>query len=372
MAEQEAATAATAMEGRRGLPSLLASSSVEANEDFSREHIASSVTQLIGWTPLIELKRIVEKEELDVRLVGKMIEDAEEKGLITPGVTTLVEPTSGNLGIALAYIAALKGPEIGFEGIFDRVNEIKASIPNAYFLDQLSNPANPEAHFLMTGPEIWKDTAGKVDIFVAGSGTGGTISGTGKYLKTKNPAVKVIYVEPAESPLISGDSLLLASTIRIFKEKQDQKKHEAVAANIGTPCSGHESSRRLTLYDTVGMNVFAMCAWTPNAGCGSPGKHNIQGIGPPIIPTTLDKSIIDEVITVTTEEAMSHARRLAKEEGLLVGISSGAALAACLKVARRRENKGKMIVTIFPSGGERYLSTDLFAQVREECMDMSP
>ncbi|KAK1286659.1 Cysteine synthase [Acorus calamus] len=319
------------------------------------EHIASSVTQLIGWTPLIELKRIVEKEELDVRLVGKlesyqplssvkdrsalrMIEDAEEKGLITPGITTLVEPTSGNFGIALAYIAALKGykfialmpstyslerriilkylgaelelfdPMVGFEGIFDRVNEIKASIPNAYFLDQFSNPANPEAHFLMTGPEIWKDTAGKVDIFVAGSGSGGTISGTGKYLKTKNPAVKVICVEPAESPLISG---------------------------------------------------------------GSPGKHNIQGIGPPIIPNNLDKSVIDEVITITTEEAMSHARRLAKEEGLLVGISSGAALAACLKVARRAENEGKMIVTILPSGGERYLSTDLFAQLREECMDMS-
>ncbi|KAK1264941.1 Cysteine synthase [Acorus gramineus] len=257
-----------AMEGRRGLPSLLASSSVEANEDFSREHIASSVTQLIGWTPLIELKRIVEKEELDVRLVGKMIEDAEEKGLITPGVTTLVEPTSGNLGIALAYIAALKDPMVGYEGIFDRVNEIKASIPNAYFLDQTSNPANPEAHFLMTGPEIWKDTAGKVDIFVCCSGTGGTISGTGKYLKTKNPAVKVICVEPAESPLISG---------------------------------------------------------------GSPGKHDIQGIGPPMIPINLDKSVIDEVITITTEEAMSHARRLAKEEGLLIGISSGAALAACLK-----------------------------------------
>ncbi|KAK1286664.1 Cysteine synthase [Acorus calamus] len=323
MAEQ---AAATAMEGRRGLPSLLASSSVEAHEDFSREHIASR------WTPLIELKRIVEKEELDVRLVGKMIEDAEEKGLITPGVTTLVEPTSGNLGIALAYIAALKGPEIGFEGIFDRVKEIKASIPNAYFLDQLSNPANPEAHFLMTGPEIWKDTAGKVDIFVAGSGTGGTISGTGKYLKTKNPAVKVIYVEPAESPLISGDSLLLASTIRIFKEKQDQKKHEAVR----------------------GPQILAHHAQAMSPVGGSPGKHNIQGIGPPIIPTTLDKSVIDEVITVTTEEAMSHARRLAKEEGLLVGISSGAALAACLKVARRRENKGKMIVTIFPSGGERW------------------
>ncbi|KAK1286666.1 hypothetical protein QJS10_CPB20g00463 [Acorus calamus] len=225
-----------------------------------------------------------------------MIEDAEEKGLITPGITTLVEPTGGNFGIALAYIVALKG----YKSI--------ALMPPAYSLERRIILKYLGAELELFGPEIWKDTAGKVDIFVAGSGTGGTISGTGKYLKTKNPAVKVICVEPAESPHISG---------------------------------------------------------------GSPGNHNIQGIGPPIIPNNLDKSVIDEVITVTTEEAMSHARRLAKEEGLLVGISSGAALAACLKVSKRTENKGKMIVTIFPSGGERYLSTDLFAQVREECMDMS-
>lgn len=275
-----------------------------------------------------------------------MIEDAEEKGLITPDVTTLVEPTSGNLGISLAYIALKRGykfialmqasfplekrillrylgaeegnvddkkesqlteyPALGFQGQLERVKQLKANNPNVHVLDQFGNPANPEAHFLSTGPEIWKDTAGGVDILVCGSGSGGTVSGAGKYLKMKNPAVKVICVEPAESPVISG---------------------------------------------------------------GKPGRHNIQGIAPGFVPKNLDMSYIDEVITVTTEEAMVHARRLAREEGLLVGISSGANLAACLKVARRTENKGKMIVTMLPSGGERYLSTELFDEVREECIN---
>ncbi|XP_066378956.1 cysteine synthase, chloroplastic/chromoplastic-like isoform X2 [Miscanthus floridulus] len=255
--------------GRRGIPSLLklSSSSIDGGGG-EQEHIASDITQLIGWTPLIELKRITSKAGIDARIVGKieayqplcsikdrsalrMIEDAEERGLISPGVTTLVEPTSG--------------------------------------------------------PEIWKDTAGKVDIFVAGSGTGGTVSGVGKYLKMQNPGVKIICVEPAESPVISG---------------------------------------------------------------GVPGKHKIQGVGPGFIPEVLDTSVIDETVTVTTEEAMVNARRLAKEEGLLVGISSGANLAACLKVASREENRGKMIVTVFPSGGERYMNSDLFADVREECIAM--
>ncbi|WOK96993.1 cysteine synthase [Canna indica] len=340
------------MAARRGLPSLMSSS--QAEED-GKENIVSDITQLIGWTPLIELKRIAEKEGINARLIGKMesyqplssvkdrsalrmIEDAEEKGLITPGVTTLVEPTSGNLGIGLAYIGLRKGykfiaimpahysvdkrvllrylgaelsltdPKFGFQGLLDRIEELKQKIPNVYVLDQFSNEANPEAHFIGTGPEIWKDTAGKVDIFVSGPGSGGTISGVGKYLKLKNPDVKVICVEPKESAVISG---------------------------------------------------------------GKPGMHNIQGIGAGFVPKNLDTSCIDEIITVPTNDAMILARRLAAEEGLLVGISSGANLAACLQVAKREENEGKMIVTIFPSGGERYMSTELFDSVREECINMT-
>ncbi|KAF7045748.1 hypothetical protein CFC21_054827 [Triticum aestivum] len=292
--------------GRRGVPSLLADGGTG-----QEEHIASDVTQLIGWTPLIELKRISGKEGVGARIVGKieayqplcsvkdrsalrMIEDAEEKGLISPGVTTLVEPTSD--------------PTLGFPGLVDKVEQLKKELPNVHVLDQFANPANPDAHIRWTGPEIWKDTAGKVDIFVAGSGSGGTVSGVGKYLKMQNPNVKIICVEPAESPVISG---------------------------------------------------------------GEPGKHKIQGIGPGFLPEILDTSIIDETVTVTTEDAMTNARRLAMEEGLLVGISSGANLAACLKVAAREENKGKMIVTMFPSGGERYMNSDLFAAVREECIAMT-
>ncbi|OAY83965.1 Bifunctional L-3-cyanoalanine synthase/cysteine synthase D1, partial [Ananas comosus] len=347
------------MEGLRGIPSLLGS----RGED-GEEHIASNITeslkwrklnhtcyliQLIGWTPLIELKRIANKDGINARVIGKfesyqplssvkdrsalrMIEDAEEKGLISPGVTTLVESTSGNLGIGLMYIALQKGykfiavtfaklsldkqillkylgaevsltdPALGFKGIFDRIEELKKEIPNVHVLNQFTNPANPEAHFRWTGPEIWHDTAGKVDIFVAGVGSGGTLSGAGKYLKMKNPDIKIICVEPAESAVISG---------------------------------------------------------------GEPGSHKIQGIGAGFIPENVDTSCIDEVVAVTSDEAMANARRLATEEGLLVGISSGANVAACLKVAAREENKGKMIVTMFPSGGERYVNSELFAQVRE-------
>ncbi|KAJ6832403.1 bifunctional cystathionine gamma-lyase/cysteine synthase-like [Iris pallida] len=340
---------------RKGLCSLFSTSHANDDEEELKEHIVSDITQLVGWTPLIELKRIVEKDGVDARLVGKiesyqplssvkdrsalrMIEDAEQKGLIKPGITTLVEPTSGNLGIGLAYIAARKGyrfiavmpatcsidkrmlllylgaevlitdMKLGIQGVFDKVEELKKNGPDVHVLDQFSNPANPEAHFFGTGPEIWKDTAGKVDILVCGAGSGGTVSGAGKYLKMKNPNLKVVCVEPAESAVLSG---------------------------------------------------------------GEPGPHNIQGIGPGIVPKNLDRSYVDEVITVTTKEAMTYARRIAREEGLLVGISSGANLAACIKVARRVENKGKLIVTVFPSGGERYLSTELFDDVREECMNMS-
>ncbi|XP_010915296.1 cysteine synthase, chloroplastic/chromoplastic isoform X4 [Elaeis guineensis] len=310
---------------RRGLPSLIISSSSSRGQDDGKERIASGITELVGWTPLLELKQIMRKDGIDVRLVGKiesyqplcsikdrsalrMIEDAEEKGLITPGITTLVEPTSGNLGIGLAYIAVQKDPKLGFQGASDRVEQLKENIPNVYVLDQLTNAANPEAHYTGTGPEIWTDTAGKVDVFVCGSGSGGTLTGVGRYLKMKKPSVKIICVEPAENAVISG---------------------------------------------------------------GNPGSHNIQGIGPGFIPQNLDTAYIDEVIAVPTAEAMTHARRLAREEGLLVGISSGANLAACLKVASREENRGKMIVTMFASGGERYMSTELFDSVREECINMT-
>lgn len=338
------------MEQRRGLSSL-----ISPHEEEGRENIAADIIQLVGWTPLIELKSIVEKDRLHIRLVAKlesyqplcsvkdrgalkMIEDAEEKKLITPGITTLVGPTSGNLGISLAFIAIRKGymftaimpanyslerrmllrhlgaqviltdPKRGIKGLFDTADQLKEKDPNLFVLDQTTNPANPEAHFLSTGPEIWKDTAGKVDIFVCGSGSGGTITGAAKFLKMKNPAIKVICVEPAESAVISG---------------------------------------------------------------GKPGPHGIQGLGPGFVPEILDISLIDEIITVTTADAMDHARRLALEEGLVMGISSGAALVACLKIAKREENHGKMIATIFPSAGERYLSTELFADIREECINMT-
>ncbi|CAD6336536.1 unnamed protein product [Miscanthus lutarioriparius] len=280
---------AMAAEGdaRKGVPSLLSSQPGE-------ECIASNITQLIGWTPLVEMNNIGKREGIEAR----MIEDAEKRGLISPGVTTLIEPTSGNLGIGLVFIAVQKGyrfiavmpakysldkqmllrflgaevvltdPAVGYDGMVDKVEKLLKTIPNSYFLNQATNPANPEAHFKWTGPEIWKDTAGKVDVFVASVGSGGTLTGVGRYLKMKNPSVNIVCVEPAESAVISG---------------------------------------------------------------GAPGKHQIQGTAPGFIPEVLDTSIIDEVVTVTTEEAMVMARRLAKE-GLLVGISSGANVAACLKV----------------------------------------
>ncbi|XP_037446945.1 cysteine synthase-like [Triticum dicoccoides] len=334
-------------EGRKGIPSLLSSQG---------ECIATNITQLIGWTPLIELRNITEKDGIGARLIGKiepyqplssvkdrsalrLIEDAEEKGLITPGITTLLGVMSGNLGIGVAFIAAQKGYKFialmpaklsldkqilmrflgvevvlvdavqhGFKALLDRVEQMKKDVEDVYVLDQFTNPANPDAHFRWTGPEIWKDTAGKVDIFIAASGSGGTITGVGRYLKTKNPFVKLICVEPAESPVISG---------------------------------------------------------------GEPAFHNILGIGPGFVPEILDRSQIDEIVTVTTQEAMDMARRLAREEGLLVGISSGANAAACLKVASREENRGKMIVTMFSSGAERYLNSELFAQVKEECVNIN-
>lgn len=307
--------------------------------------VYKAISDLIGNTPLVELTHIEEKEGLDAsvvakveffnpagsvkdRIAKKMIEDAEKKGLIKPGAT-LIEPTSGNTGIGIASVAAAKGykaimtmPETmsverrnllkaygakvvltdgkaGMKGAIAKAQELAAATPNSFILSQFENPSNPQAHYESTGPEIWKDTEGKVDIFVAGVGTGGTVSGTGKYLKDQNPNVKVVAVEPATSPVLS---------------------------------QGHA------------------------------GPHGIQGIGAGFVPNTLDTSVYDEVFTVTNEQAYETGRLIAHNEGMLVGISSGAATYAAIQIAKRPENKGKTIVVLLPDTGERYLSTPMFAE----------
>lgn len=307
--------------------------------------VYKAISDLIGNTPLVELTHIEEKESLDSRVVAKveffnpagsvkdriakkMIEDAEKKGVIKPGAT-LIEPTSGNTGIGIASVAAAKGykaimtmPETmsverrnllkaygakvvltdgktGMKGAIAKAKELAATIPNSFIPSQFENPSNPQAHYESTGPEIWKDTEGKVDIFVAGVGTGGTVSGTGKYLKDQNPNVKVIAVEPATSPVLSQ---------------------------------------------------------------GYAGPHGIQGIGAGFVPNTLDTSVYDEVFTVTNEQAYETGRLIAHNEGMLVGISSGAATYAAIQIAKRPENKGKTIVVLLPDTGERYLSTPMFAE----------
>ena len=306
--------------------------------------IANNITELVGKTPLVRLNRIPQAEgcvgQIVMKLEGmnpaasvkdriavNMIEVAEQEGKIEPGKTVLVEPTSGNTGIGLAMVAAAKGYQLiltmpdtmskerramlaaygarleltagieGMGGAIARAREIVASLPDAYMLQQFKNPANPAIHRKTTAKEIWEDTDGQVDYIVAGVGTGGTITGVAEELKKLKPELKAIAVEPADSPVISG---------------------------------------------------------------GKPGPHKIQGIGAGFIPEVFNAMLIDEVITVTNSEAIAYGRRIAKEEGLLSGISTGAALCAAVKLARRPENKDKIIVTIQPSFGERYLSTVLF------------
>ena len=308
--------------------------------------IYENATELIGHTPLMKVSNYAKDQGIeDATLLVKvelfnpagsvkdrvalaMIEDAEKKGKLRPGAT-IIEPTSGNTGIGLASVAAAKGyrtvltlPETmsverrnllkaygaelvltegakGMKGAIAKAEELQKEIPNSIILGQFDNPANPAAHAATTGPEIWEDTDGKVDIFVAGVGTGGTVTGIGTFLKSKNPEIKVVAVEPADSPVLSG---------------------------------------------------------------GKPGPHKLQGIGAGFVPSILNTEIYDEVFTVTTEEAFSSGRLIAHKEGILVGITSGAALYAAAQIAKRPENKGKTIVALLPDSGDRYLSTPMFTE----------
>lgn len=307
--------------------------------------IYTTADQLIGHTPLLELSNIEKEQNLSARVLAKleyfnpagsvkdrvakaMLDDAEARGILKEG-STIIEPTSGNTGIGLASVAAARGyrlvivmPETmsverrqlmkaygaelvlsegakGMKGAIEKAQEIKESTPNSFIAGQFENPANPKAHFQTTGPEIWDDTDGKVDIFVAGIGTGGTVSGVGQFLKSKNPNVKIVGVEPKDSPVLTT---------------------------------------------------------------GVAGPHKIQGIGAGFIPDVLDTKVYDEVITVTTDDAFEVGRLIGKKEGVLVGISSGAATWAALELAKKPENKGKTIVVLLPDTGDRYLSTALFQE----------
>lgn len=308
------------------------------------EKIAKRLTDLVGNTPLLELSNYNKSNGLKARVIAKiesfnpagsvkdrialaMIEDAEVKGVLQPG-TTIIEPTSGNTGVGLAFVATVKGYKLiltmpdtmsverrnllkalgaelvltpgadGMKGAITKAEELKAATPGAIILQQFENPANPAIHLRTTGLEIWRDTEGKVDIFVAGVGTGGTVSGVGEALKMRDPSVKIVAVEPADSPVLSG---------------------------------------------------------------GKPGPHKIQGIGAGFVPKTYNATVVDEIIQVQNDDAIRISRELAKKEGLLVGISSGAAVYAATELAKRPENAGKMIVVLLPDTGERYLSTILYA-----------
>lgn len=305
--------------------------------------VYEKITDIIGKTPLMELKNYEKANNLEAKVLAKleyfnpagsvkdrvakaMIDDAEAKGVIKPGAV-IIEPTSGNTGIGLASVAASRGYKIiltmpetmsverrnllkaygaelvltdgskGMKGAIEKANELAAETPNSFIPSQFTNPANPAAHRATTGPEIWEDTDGKVDIFVAGVGTGGTVSGVGEYLKGKNPNVKIVAVEPAGSPVLSK---------------------------------------------------------------GTPGPHKIQGIGAGFVPDTLNTKVYDEIITVENDDAFATGKALARNEGVLVGISSGAAVFAATELAKRPENKGKIIVALLPDTGERYLSTPMF------------